>query len=114
MIRLRKARLSAGIVVGVAALVTPLAAISATATTAAAAPVTAPTTYHGTPGAAERLSHAASVSSLAESVTTASGTISHSGVIAAFNGLSNLDSDNLNGFPITPPDQGLCVGRDPT
>jgi hypothetical protein len=31
-----------------------------------------------------------------------------------FNGLSNKDSDNLNGFAITPPDQGLCVGRDNT
>ncbi len=31
-----------------------------------------------------------------------------------FNGVSNLDSDNLNGFAITPPDQGLCVGRDNT
>ena len=145
MIRLRKARLSAGIVVGVATLVTPLAAISATATTAAAAPTTA-ATYHGTPGAAERLTQTASVSSLpkvasafrnegpraltplglrgpsaagagvapAESVSTASGTVSHSGVIAAFNGLSDLNSDNLNGFAVTPPDQGLCVGRDTT
>jgi hypothetical protein len=31
-----------------------------------------------------------------------------------FNGVSDLDSDNLNGFAITPPDQGLCVGRDNT
>ena len=30
----------------------------------------------------------------------------------AFNGLSDNDSYRLNGFPITPPDQGLCVGRD--
>jgi hypothetical protein len=30
----------------------------------------------------------------------------------AFNGLSNQDSFRLNGFPDTPPDQGLCVGRD--
>jgi hypothetical protein len=35
-------------------------------------------------------------------------------VSQAFNGLSNLNSDNLNGFPVTPPDQGLCVGRDNT
>ena len=35
-------------------------------------------------------------------------------VVRKFNGLSNLDSDNLNGFAITPPDQGLCVGRDNT
>ena len=32
----------------------------------------------------------------------------------AFNGLSNLNSDTLNGFPVTPPDQGLCVGHDAT
>ena len=53
MIRLRTARLSAGIVVGVATLVTPLAAVSATATSAAAAPTTA--TYHATGGSATRL-----------------------------------------------------------
>jgi len=35
-------------------------------------------------------------------------------VLHKFNGVSNLDSDNLNGFPLTPPDQGLCVGRDRT
>ena len=47
--------------------------------------------------------------------STASGA-RHSGtrVAHAFNGLSNLDSDNLNGFALTPPDQGLCVGRDNT
>jgi hypothetical protein len=37
-----------------------------------------------------------------------------SGLIHSFNGLSNLVSDNLNDTPITPPDQGLCVGQDPT
>jgi hypothetical protein len=35
-------------------------------------------------------------------------------VIHKFNGLSDLNSDSLNGFPVTPPDQGLCVGRDAT
>lgn len=35
-------------------------------------------------------------------------------VVHSFNGLSDLNSDNLNGFPLTPPDQGLCAGRDPT
>jgi hypothetical protein len=30
----------------------------------------------------------------------------------AFNGLSDNDSFRLNGSPVTPPDQGLCVGRD--
>jgi hypothetical protein len=37
-----------------------------------------------------------------------------SSVVHAFNGVSNLNSETLNGFPITPPDQGLCVGRDAT
>lgn len=57
---------------------------------------------------------------------TASGTVSaassaasgggNSGasIVQRFNGLSDLDSDNLNGFAVTPPDQGLCVGRDGT
>ena len=36
------------------------------------------------------------------------------GVLHRFNGVSNLDSDAVNGTPITPPDQGLCVGRDTT
>jgi hypothetical protein len=34
-------------------------------------------------------------------------------VAHAFNGLSNSDSTRLNGFPLTPPDQGLCAGHDP-
>ncbi|MGD0706170.1 MAG: hypothetical protein ABSA02_40600 [Trebonia sp.] len=46
--------------------------------------------------------------------STAGGGASRNGVSDAFNGLSDLDSDNLNGFPITPPDQGLCVGSDRT
>jgi hypothetical protein len=37
-----------------------------------------------------------------------------SGVVHGFNGVSNLDSDAINGTPVTPPDQGLCVGRDTT
>ncbi|MBO0820608.1 MAG: hypothetical protein J2P26_07125 [Nocardiopsaceae bacterium] len=32
----------------------------------------------------------------------------------AFNGVSNSDSDALIDGPITPPDQGLCVGADTT
>ena len=39
----------------------------------------------------------------------AGGSVAHQ-----FNGVSNLNSETLNGFPITPPDQGLCVGRDAT
>jgi hypothetical protein len=46
--------------------------------------------------------------------STAGGGASRNGVSVGFNGLSDLDSDNLNGFPITPPDQGLCVGYDRT
>jgi len=33
-------------------------------------------------------------------------------VTHAFNGLSDRDSNRLNGFPVTPPDQGLCAGHD--
>jgi hypothetical protein len=55
---------------------------------------------------------AASAASAAAS--TASGGVSRNGVSSAFNGLSDLDSDTLNGFPVTPPDQGLCVGNDGT
>jgi len=40
------------------------------------------------------------------------------GTLRAFNGLSDLDQANLNGGvaagTVTPPDQGLCVGNDPT
>jgi hypothetical protein len=50
----------------------------------------------------------------ADSAAAVSDDVSRSGLIAAFNGLSDLNSDNLNGFPITPPDQGLCIGRDST
>jgi hypothetical protein len=46
--------------------------------------------------------------------STAGGSVSRNGVSSAFNGLSDLDSDKLNGFPVTPPDQGLCVGYDRT
>ncbi len=35
-------------------------------------------------------------------------------MVHSFNGLSDLNSYDLNGFPLTPPDQGLCVGHDPT
>ena len=122
-----------------------LAVLPATASMAATA-ASSPATYHGTPGAATRLTQTASISSLpkvasafrnegpraftplglgkpstvgasaapAKSASTASGNASHSGVNSAFNGLSDLNSDNLNGFPVTPPDQGLCVGRDST
>jgi hypothetical protein len=143
MIRLRKARLSAGIVVGVAALVTPLAAVSATATNAAAAPATA--TYHAKAGSAIRLEQAASVSGLTPRISSFSpkgpralthlahkamssvgaGDAAGAGVSTldgptgeshTFNGLSDADQAKVNGgvgvADVTPPDQGLCIGRD--
>ena len=57
---------------------------------------------------------AGAASAAAANASTASGAASRGGVSQAFNGLSNLNSDNLNGFPVTPPDQGLCVGLDAT
>ncbi len=143
MIRLRKARLSAGIVVGVATLVTPLAAVSATATNAAAAPTTA--TYHAKAGSATRLEQAASVSGLTPRISSFSpkgpralthlahkamssvgaGDAAGAGVSTldgptgeshTFNGLSDADQAKVNGGvgvgDLTPPDQGLCIGRD--
>jgi len=53
-------------------------------------------------------------SAASATASTASGGVSRNGVSSAFNGLSDLNSDNLNGFPVTPPDQGLCVGNDGT
>src|ERR1051326_457437 len=38
-------------------------------------------------------------------------------VVHAFNGISDADQAAANGgalFEVTPPDQGLCVGKDPT
>ena len=141
MIRSRKARLSAGIVLGVAALATPLAALAGPAS---AAPSGGGrwAVYHGTAGSAKRLTQAATISSLpkvasafrnegprvfspvrpkststvgmADAATEGASTMGgRNGVLASFNGLSDLQSDNLNSFAVTPPDQGLCVGSDP-
>jgi hypothetical protein len=57
---------------------------------------------------------AAAAAAATVAASTAGGGVSRNGVSSAFNGLSDLDSDNLNGFPVTPPDQGLCVGYDST
>jgi len=145
MIRKSKARLSAGIVLGVASLVIPLAALTGSAS---AAPSPAgPATYHGTPGSAKRLAQAASISSLPKltgslgnegprvltpvrakgtstagaadaAASDASAMDGPKGSLRAFNGLSDLDQANVNGGvlagTVTPPDQGLCVGSDPT
>jgi hypothetical protein len=145
MIRKSKARLSAGIVLGVATLVVPLAALTGSASAAPSA--ASPASYHGTPGSAKRLTQAASISSLPK-VTSSFGnegprvlTAVHAkgtstagaadaaasgastmdgpkGALRAFNGLSDLAQANVNGGvasgTVTPPDQGLCVGGDPT
>jgi hypothetical protein len=145
MIRKSKARLSAGIVLGVATLIVPLAALTGSASAAPSA--ASPASYHGTPGSAKRLTQAASISSLpkvtssfgnegprvltavrAKGTSTAGAADAASsgistmngpkGALRAFNGLSDLDQANLNGGvaagTLTPPDQGLCVGGDPT
>jgi hypothetical protein len=39
---------------------------------------------------------------------------SASRVVHQFNGVSDLESDALADSPVTPPDQGLCVGKDTT
>jgi hypothetical protein len=57
---------------------------------------------------------AASGTASAASSTASGGGSSGASIVQRFNGLSDLDSDNLNGFAVTPPDQGLCVGRDGT
>jgi hypothetical protein len=146
MIRSRKARLSVGIVLGVAALTAPLAALSGSASAAPSA-AAGSAVYHGTVGSAKRLAQAASISSLptvafklgtqgprvltpirlkgtstvgAANAATAGATPlgDLNGASRAFNGLSDLDQANLNGGvlagTVTPPDQGLCVGRDTT
>ena len=145
MIRKNKARLSAGIVLGVATLVIPLAALTGSASAAPSAAGAA--SYHGTPGSAKRLTQATSISSLpkitaslgnegprvltpvhakgtstagaADAATSGASTMDGpKGSLRAFNGLSDLDQANLNGGvlagTVTPPDQGLCVGSDPT
>jgi hypothetical protein len=111
-------------VVGVATLVTPLAAVSATATNAAAAPTTA--TYHARGGSATRLEHAGSVSGLTPRIASFSPegprVLTHlahkamsnvgasdaasagastlggpNGNLHTFNGLSDADQANVNG-----------------
>ena len=70
------------------------------------------------PAAASAAAQAPTMSanaSVSGTVNPASGSGgSGSRVSHNFNGVSDLDSDSLNGFAITPPDQGLCVGRDNT
>ncbi len=144
MIHSRRARLSAGIVVGVTALLTPLTALAGTASAASTAGSPG---IHITSGSATRLTQAASLSSLpkvtlspgvngprvltpvrvsgtstagdADAAASDASTMNGpKGTLRAFNGLSDLDQANVNGGvmagTITPPDQGLCIGSDPT
>lgn len=144
MIHSRRARLSAGIVVGVAAVVTPLTGLAGTASAASTAGTAS---YHVTSGSATRLARATGISSLPQVASSlgidgprvltpvrANGTSTAGaadaaaagastmngpkGTLHAFNGLSDLDQANVNGGvttgTVTPPDQGLCVGNDPS
>ena len=66
---------------------------------------------------AKRSSGAQAPSARAGAVVSGAATVTASGpaaVLHKFNGVSSLDSSSLNGFSDTPPDQGLCVGRDAT
>lgn len=63
--------------------------------------------------ASRKASAAAAVTGVTRDAVSGAGQGAGS-VIHKFNGLSDLNSDSLNGFPVTPPDQGLCVGRDAT
>ena len=58
---------------------------------------------------ATRKPAAAVLSSLpkARATDVAEGSLIHN-----FNGISNTANDTLNGFELTPPDQGLCAGHD--
>lgn len=62
---------------------------------------------------------AASVSGTSAISASANSTLSvnkngGSSVVQSFNGLSDTSNDALNGFELSPPDQGLCVGWDYT
>jgi hypothetical protein len=56
----------------------------------------------------------AAAPSASANATVGASTAAGAGLIHRFNGMDNLISDSLNGTPITPPDQGLCVGYDAT
>ncbi len=65
-------------------------------------------------GAAAAPSASANATVSAGTAGPPAGGSAHSQVTHQFNGVDNLISDSLIGFPITPPDQGLCVGYDAT
>ena len=48
------------------------------------------------------------------STAISAASVGGAAVLHKFNGVSDVDSNNVNGFSDTPPDQGLCVGRDAT
>lgn len=56
----------------------------------------------------------ATASAPTTATATTAGKSSPHGVTHAFNGVDDKDSDALIDSPITPPDQGLCVGTDST
>ncbi|HEY6294857.1 MAG TPA: hypothetical protein VIX15_04270 [Streptosporangiaceae bacterium] len=142
MIRLRRAWLAGGIVLGSATLVIPLAVLSGSAN-AAPSGAAKPAGYQTQFGSAHRLIQAASISSLphiassfrnegprvlspvrpthpstlgAPDAASAGATPLgfFSGVSRAFNGVDDLNNVPLIGGEVTPPDQGLCIGRDNT
>ena len=43
---------------------------------------------------------------------TAASQVAEGNLIHNFNGVSDTANDSLNGFELTPPDQGLCAGHD--
>src|SRR5712691_2349445 len=49
-----------------------------------------------------------------DSLGTLSARAAEGDVLQNFEGLSDLDSAAVNGFSLTPPDQGLCTGIDGT
>src|SRR5580704_6002914 len=101
MIRLRKARLSAGIVVGVATLVTPLAAVSVTATNAAAAPAAATATYHAKAGSATLRVHAGDVSGLTPRIASFSPKGPRALTHLAHKALSNVGAGDAAGAGVS-------------
>jgi len=144
MIRFRRAWLSGGIVLGAASLVVPLVVLSGSANAAparAADPTSYQGTFgsgHRLTQAASisslpkvassfrnegpraltpvrvRPTHTSTVGASDAAPADATPLGSFNGVLTAFNGLSDVNSDELNGGEDTPPDQGLCIGRDTT
>jgi len=79
--------------------------------------VFAPLAAKGTaasPAAAAPSASANATVSAGSAGSNGAGSGSGADVIHRFNGVSDKVSDSLNATPITPPDQGLCVGRDTT